>query len=82
MLLLSVLDNGAGMDESTLARAFEPFFTKSKGDNSPGVGLGLAISRSIVESLGGVIEIHSKGIGQGTAVVVALPATSMDNARV
>lgn len=81
MLLLSVIDNGTGMDEPTLARAFEPFFTKSKGDNSPGVGLGLAISRSIVESLGGVIEIHSKGPDRGATVVVALPAASMENAK-
>ncbi|HQY88184.1 MAG TPA: HAMP domain-containing sensor histidine kinase, partial [Tepidisphaeraceae bacterium] len=76
MLLLSVTDNGIGLDQPTITRAFEPFFTRSKSGDSPGVGLGLAITRSIVESLGGVIEIHSAGPREGASVVVALPTAA------
>jgi len=61
-------DNGPGIPAKELARVFEPFFTT----RSTGSGLGLAISRSIVENLGGTIEIRSQ-VGEGTEVVLMLP---------
>ena len=48
---LSVTDNGEGMDESTLARASEPFFT-TKGVGK-GTGLGLSMVQGLMEQLGG-----------------------------
>ena len=68
--VLTVTDNGAGMDSETLAHAFEEFFTtKPKGKGS---GIGLAVSKSLIESDGGIIGIESE-LGSGTTVTVRLP---------
>ncbi len=68
---LSVRDDGKGMDEDTLRRASEPFFTtKPAGD---GAGLGLSIVQGVVKSWGGEIEIASRP-DQGTTVTITLPA--------
>jgi signal transduction histidine kinase len=68
---VSVLDNGAGMDESTLARAREPFFTTKPGGR--GTGLGLATVAAMVEECGGQLSIRSV-VDSGTEVTVTLPA--------
>ena len=67
---LRIDDNGHGMDAPTLARAFDKFFT-TKPDGL-GSGLGLALSRSIVEAHGGGITIESVR-GSGTRVLIRLP---------
>jgi CheY-like chemotaxis protein len=65
-----VIDDGAGMDAETTARAFEPFFTtKAPGYGS---GLGLSMVRGIVEQLDGVIDLHSTP-GRGTTVSLWFP---------
>jgi CheY-like chemotaxis protein len=66
---LVVKDTGEGMDQDTLARLFEPYFT-TKG--SQGTGLGLATVRSIVKRLGGAVEVESSK-GQGSEFRVVLP---------
>jgi two-component system, sensor histidine kinase RegB len=69
-IVLQVIDRGAGMSPDVLARAGEPFFTtKAPGR---GMGLGLFLARSLVESLGGGFEIHSAA-GEGTRVSLSLP---------
>jgi signal transduction histidine kinase len=71
---LSVEDDGGGMDQETLSRAQEPFFTtKAEGG---GMGLGLFLVSSIVERLGGRFELRSKK-GEGTRAVVDLPRGGM-----
>ncbi len=58
------------MSKAVLDRIYEPFFTTKEAGR--GTGLGLALSRTILEQHGGVIEVHSK-LGQGTQVTVWLP---------
>ena len=66
---IHILDTGCGMDPGTLKQIFEPFFTTKSPDQ--GVGLGLAISRGIVESHGGRIEVES-ALGRGSHFTVHL----------
>jgi two-component system cell cycle sensor histidine kinase/response regulator CckA len=66
---LSVQDQGHGMGERTLARAFEPSFTTRPGAK----GLGLATARSAIQRIGGAINAQSTP-GVGTIVHVYLPA--------
>lgn len=66
---LEVRDDGTGIPDELLPHMFEPFFT-TKG--SKGVGLGLAISRNIVDRHNGKIEVQSKP-GQGTTFTISIP---------
>lgn len=68
---LSITDTGCGMNQQTLAHAFEAFFTTKPPE--PGNGLGLATVRGIVTQAGGEIVIESQP-GCGTCVQVRLPA--------
>ncbi len=69
-LLISIKDNGVGMDPETLSKIFDPFFTtKSTGS---GVGLGLTIIYSIIKDHKGTIHYKSKE-SKGTKVEVMLP---------
>ena len=65
---LSIIDTGSGMNEEDRARLFEPFFTTKPS----GTGLGLAVSRRIVEKHGGHIKVKTKS-GEGTEFTVVLP---------
>jgi len=70
-----VIDNGVGMDAATLEEIFTPFFTtKPVGE---GTGLGLPISRQIVEKHGGTIDVESTP-GIGTTFHVRLPCVITD----
>jgi two-component system sensor histidine kinase RegB len=67
---LRFVDAGCGMDEQEVKRATEPFFTtKNTGDR---MGLGLFLTRTLVDSLGGRLAIESEA-GQGTTISVVLP---------
>jgi len=74
---LSISDTGIGMDEATLARAIEPFFS-TKGIGK-GTGLGLSMVHGLAAQLGGALTIRSKP-GMGTSVELRLPvATRTDH---
>jgi two-component system NtrC family sensor kinase len=76
---LQVKDDGVGIRPEVLAHLFEPFFTTK--ERGRGVGLGLAISRSIVEQHGGQIEVASE-LGNGTTFTVRLPLNGEQEAVV
>ncbi|MEO0108809.1 MAG: ATP-binding protein, partial [candidate division WOR-3 bacterium] len=68
VVAIEVRDTGCGIPKQHLARVFEPFFTLRPG----GTGLGMAITKRIVEDHHGTISIQSKE-GEGTTVTIRLP---------
>ena len=73
-VLIAVEDTGIGMTETEQAGVFTKFFRSGSARRAaiPGVGLGLAISRSIVEAHGGTITLRSRS-GHGSCFTVHLP---------
>jgi signal transduction histidine kinase/CheY-like chemotaxis protein len=74
-VVLSIGDNGVGMDEVTQRRMFEPFFTTR--EVGAGSGLGLAVVHGVVAAHDGAIEVQSSP-GAGTTVRVYLPKVSAE----
>jgi signal transduction histidine kinase len=76
--LITITDNGVGMDDETVRLAFDPFFSGRDGDPDvePAMGLGLSVSNGLIESHGGTIRIQSEP-GRGTTVEVRIPATAV-----
>ncbi|EDM73634.1 PAS/PAC sensor hybrid histidine kinase [Plesiocystis pacifica SIR-1] len=70
-VILSVVDTGTGMDEETLDKVFEPFYTTKPAGK--GSGLGLASVLAIVNQLGGLLEVDSE-LGEGTCFEIHLRA--------
>ncbi|HEY5243689.1 MAG TPA: ATP-binding protein, partial [Polyangiaceae bacterium] len=70
--LVSVRDTGNGFAPEVAGRLFEMF---AKSDRSPGLGIGLSLSRRLAELHGGGIEARSDGPGRGAEFVVRLPTT-------
>jgi signal transduction histidine kinase len=68
---VQVRDEGAGMNQKTVARLFEPFFTTKKR----GTGLGLSIVRQIIDLHGGTIDVQSEA-GRGTTFTIELPTNN------
>ncbi len=71
--VIGVIDDGPGIAEDHIERIFEPFFTTK--DEAHGTGLGLAVSRGIVEKLGGVLEVENRP-GEGCTFRLTLPLGS------
>jgi PAS domain S-box-containing protein len=72
-LAVSIADTGTGILPENIAKIFEPLFTtKSKG-----IGLGLAITKTLIEGHGGTIEAESEGeLGKGSVFTIRLPLLS------
>jgi two-component system, sensor histidine kinase len=77
---LTVVDEGPGVPPEILPHVFDPFFAAHQGPTReyPGLGLGLPISKQIVETLGGRIWLESDGAGRGTTARLELPVCAKD----
>jgi signal transduction histidine kinase len=68
-----VCDTGPGIPDAERAAVFEPYYRAPGTAHAPGVGLGLAISRALVERMGGRLEVEDR-VGAGTTFTLTLPA--------
>ena len=73
---ITISDSGSGMDEQTLKRAFDPFYSSKRASRRRGMGLAKALRW--VESSGGSIRLESRSAA-GTRVIVLLPAAKIEN---
>jgi PAS domain S-box-containing protein len=80
MMRIAVTDQGAGIAPEQQAGLFERFYRVRADTDAPGVGLGLAIAKGIVEAHGGSIGIDSQ-VGTGTRVWFTLPASGRRSAH-
>lgn len=74
MAVIIVSDNGIGIQKNMLERIFEPFFQVERGRlPTQGLGVGLPLTRQLVELHGGTIKAASQGEGKGSQFTVRLP---------
>jgi signal transduction histidine kinase/HD-like signal output (HDOD) protein len=76
-VVISINDNGCGMDEETLRRAFDPFFSSKPAGRRR--GMGLAKSLRWIEASGGSIRLESR-VDHGTRAILLLPVSGVDAA--
>lgn len=76
-IAVEIKDDGKGMDEATLARAFNPFYTEPGKHDKRRVGLGLPILKQICESCDGAVSLTSKK-GVGTTLAYSFAARHID----
>ncbi len=70
-VVIRVIDHGTGITDNVLPHIFDPFFS-TKSQSKEGLGLGLSVTRSLIESLGGSIDVRTE-VGCGTTFTVRLP---------
>ncbi len=72
-LIVSIIDNGKGIKKEDLSKIFDPFYSnKGKNKDVKGTGLGLTITKGLVEKFRGKIDVKSK-IGSGTSFFLTFP---------
>jgi CheY-like chemotaxis protein/anti-sigma regulatory factor (Ser/Thr protein kinase) len=84
MVVMRCTDNGMGIGPELLPRVFELFKQgqQSLDRRKGGLGLGLAVAKTLVELHGGTIEAASEGAGRGSTFTVRLPLASQESAPV
>ena len=71
---VDIQDTGVGLDQNMQEKIFDPFFqVKQKGKAASGLGIGLALSKKLVELHGGKIKVYSQGKDKGSTFTVVLP---------
>ena len=75
-LTLSVSDSGAGISREFLPRVFELFAQGDGASSQPGLGIGLALARRLVEMHGGTIDVRSDGRGRGSQFIIRVPLST------
>jgi hypothetical protein len=76
-IAVDILDNGKGMEETVLERAFDPFYTEPGKHDKRKVGLGLPILKQICEACGGGVSLKSRK-GEGTHLSYYFDASNID----
>lgn len=80
-VLISVTDEGPGLAQEDLERIFERYYrARTTAGQVPGLGIGLAVTRDIVQAHGGRVWAESAGAGKGSTFFVALPALPVPSA--
>jgi signal transduction histidine kinase len=69
---IEVKDRGPGIPHDVLPRIFDPFFSTKQGESESGMGLGLSVSRSLIDAMGGRIEVASEA-NRGSAFTAVFP---------
>jgi len=72
LLLLRVQDQGSGIPEEELDKIFDPFYRVGDDSDATGLGLGLALVKSVVALINGDVHVKSK-VGEGTTVTLCVP---------
>ena len=73
--IITISDNGIGIPQNILGKIFDPFFRADTSRNTEGAGLGLTLSKKIVENHKGTIFVKSEE-NKGTRVIISLPISS------
>ncbi len=83
-VVLSVRDTGVGIAPEMLPRIFDLFMQESRSSDQSqgGMGVGLALVKSLVEMQGGGVQVRSEGPGRGSEFLVRLPAPAVEAAPV
>jgi PAS domain S-box-containing protein len=81
--IISIRDDGVGIDQSHLSSIFELFRQMKHGDNrnEEGLGIGLALVRQLIRLHGGEVEAYSDGVGQGSEFRLRIPLASREATR-
>src|SRR5207247_3267904 len=77
--VVEIIDSGVGISPDAVARIFRPFEQAADGQNGRrfgGLGLGLSITKAILDRHGAEIVVNSRGLGQGATFRVELPMTN------
>ncbi len=72
-LQVIIKDNGLGIPKNELEKIATPYYRASNVNKVKGTGLGLVITKKIIESHNGTFKIYSEGLGKGTEVIITLP---------
>ena len=78
IVVVTICDRGPGIPENMASRIFDPFFTTKSSESESGMGLGLSVSRSLIEAMGGRIEVASR-TGRGTCFSALFPISIESN---
>jgi signal transduction histidine kinase len=74
LVVVHVRDEGIGIAPEAMPRVFDPYVQVGVGPlHTQGLGIGLALVKSIAEGHGGTVEARSEGLGRGSEFVVRLP---------
>jgi PAS domain S-box-containing protein len=79
---VQVRDSGSGIPPHMLGRVFDMFTQVEAPGHGPGLGIGLALVKQLVEMHGGSVQAHSDGLGHGSEFVLRLPLATVQEAAV